>query len=172
MNSETWAIHKEAIPNELPLMYVKWAGFFVRGVAFFVDLTILNVLFLLLVLVGNLAVKISLKGLYLESSSDELTRFLLGMYPFVWLFLFFTYFTFFMGYGGQTPAKMLLRIRVLTIDQRPLTWWRAFLRTVGYFISGAPLLGLGFLVMIFHPQKRALHDLLAGTMVIKDASQS
>lgn len=149
-----------------------WAGFFIRGVAFFVDLTILNVLFLILILVGNLAMKIALKGLYLESSSDELIRLLLGIYPFVWFFLFFTYFTFFMGYGGQTPAKMLLRIRVLTRDQQPLTWWKAFLRTVGYFISGVPLLGLGFLVMIFHPQKRALHDLLAGTMVIKDASQS
>jgi len=149
-----------------------WAGFLIRGMAFFVDLVILNFLFLVLVLVGNFAMKIGLKGLHLESSSDELIRFLLGIYPSVWFFLFFTYFTFFMAYGGQTPAKMLLRIKVLTKDQQPLTGWKAVLRTIGYFISGFLLLGLGFLVMIFHPQKRALHDLIAGTTVMKDASHS
>jgi uncharacterized RDD family membrane protein YckC len=148
------------------------AGFFIRGIAFFMDLFILNVLFLILVMVGNLAMKSALQNLYLESSSDELIQFLLGLYPFMWFFLFLTYFTFFMAYGGQTPAKMLLRIKVLTKDQQPLTWGKAFLRTIGYFISGGLLLGLGFLVLIFHPQKRAFHDLLAETLVMKDVSHS
>jgi len=148
------------------------AGFFIRGMAFFVDLAILNVLFLILVLVGNLAMKIGLKSLYLESSSDELMRFLLGTYPAVWFFLFFTYFTFFMAYGGQTPGKILFRMRVLTKDLQPLTWRQAFLRTIGYFISSFLLLGLGFVVMIFHPQKRAIHDLIAGTTVLKGTSHS
>ncbi|MCI0526654.1 MAG: RDD family protein, partial [Nitrospira sp.] len=135
-----------ALPIPAPTDKTHMAGFFIRGMAFFVDLIILNVLFLILVLVANLAMKIALKGLYLESSSDELIRLLMGIYPSIWFFLFFIYFTFFMAYGGQTPAKMLLRIRVLTKDQQPLTRWKAILRTIGYFISGLLLLGLGFLV--------------------------
>jgi len=156
------------LPVRAPTDKTRMAGFLIRGMAFFMDLIILNVLFLILVLLGNLAMKIALKGLYLESSSDELIRFLLGIYPSIWFLLFFIYFTFFMAYGGQTPAKMLLGIRVLTKDQLPLTGWKAILRTTGYFISGLPLLGLGFLVIIFHPQKRAIHDLIAGTTVMKD----
>ncbi len=166
MNSETWVVDK----NED--MKFLWAGFFIRGMAFFVDLITLNSLFLVLVLVGHSAMKIGLKGLHLESPSEELMQFLIGIYPSVGFFLFFAYFTFFMAYGGQTPAKMLLKIRVLTKDQQPLTWRKAILRTFGYFISGFLLLGLGFLVVIFHPQKRAFHDLIAGTLVMKDASHS
>jgi uncharacterized RDD family membrane protein YckC len=148
----------------------RMAGFFIRGLAFFLDLAILSVLFLILLRAGNFGMSTALKGLYLESSSAELIRLLLGIYPAVAFSLFFTYFTFFVAYGGQTPGKMLFRIRVLTKDQQPLTGWKAFLRTSGYFISSFLLLGLGFLVIIIHPQKRAVHDFIAGSAVLKDTS--
>lgn len=146
------------------------AGFFMRGVAFGIDLVILDFLFLILGFVGSSAMGISLKSMHLETPSEEMVQFLLSFYLLIWMMLFCTYFIFFMAFGGQTPGKMLLRIRVLTKDQQPLTLGKAVLRTLGYFISGSLLLGLGFLMIIFHPQKRAFHDLLAGTVVIKDVS--
>jgi uncharacterized RDD family membrane protein YckC len=146
---------------------VQWAGFFIRGVAFCIDLVVLDILFLILGFVGCSAMGISLKAMHLETPSGELVQFLLSLYLLVWILLFCTYFIFFMTFSGQTPAKMLMRIRVFTKDQQPLTLGRAVLRTLGYFISGSLLLGLGFLMVMFHPQKRALHDLVAGTVVIK-----
>jgi uncharacterized RDD family membrane protein YckC len=149
---------------------VRWAGFFVRGVAFCIDLVVLNFLFLILGFVGSSAMGISLESIHLEMPSAELVQFLLSLYMLIWFLLFCTYFSFFMSFGGQTPGKMLLRIRVLTKERQPLSFGKALLRTLGYFLSGSLLLGLGFFMIIFHPQKRALHDLLAGTVVIKDAS--
>jgi uncharacterized RDD family membrane protein YckC len=188
MNSETWAVNAHSLSQNSQNPYqgtvqeqvirdvknqnieVRWAGFFIRGIAFCIDLVILDFLFLILGIVGSSAMGISLKSMRLETPSEELVQFLLGLYLLVWLLLFCTYFIFFMAFGGQTPGKMLLRIRVVTRKQQSLTWQEATLRTFGYFISGLPLLGLGFLMIIFHPHKRGLHDLLAGTMVIKKDS--
>jgi len=152
-----------------PQINVRWAGFWARGVAFLIDLIILDLLFLILALTGSFAMGISLRSIHLEIPSEELVLFLLGLYLLIWFFLNSAYFIFFLGYGGQTPGKMLLRIRVLKKDQQPLTWGRAVLRTLGYLISGFLLLGIGFLMIAFHPQKRGLHDLIAGTLVIHES---
>ena len=46
-------------------------------------------------------------------------------------------------------------------------WLRAILReTVGKWIS-ALILGIGFIMVAFHKEKRGLHDLIAGTWVVK-----
>ena len=42
---------------------------------------------------------------------------------------------------------------------------QSVVRTVGYALSYAPL-GAGFLMAAIHPEKRALHDLIAGTVSI------
>ena len=157
------------IPHGPPQINVRWAGFWARGVAFLIDLIILDLLFLILALTGSFAMGISLRSIHLEIPSEELVLFLLGLYLLIWFFLNSAYFIFFLGYGGQTPGKMLLRIRVLKKDQQPLTWGRAVLRTLGYLISGFLLLGIGFLMIAFHPQKRGVHDLIAGTLVIHES---
>jgi len=155
--------------TEPPQINVRWAGFWARGVAFLIDLIILDLLFLILALTGSFAMGISLRSIHLEIPSEELVLFLLGLYLLIWFLLNSAYFIFFLGYGGQTPGKMLLRIRVLKKDQQPLTWGRAVLRTLGYLISGFLLLGIGFLMIAFHPQKRGLHDLISGTLVIHES---
>jgi uncharacterized RDD family membrane protein YckC len=146
----------------------RWAGFWVRGIAYFIDLFILSLLYSILALVGRFAMRMSLISIHLESPSDELVLFLSGIYIFIWFLLFCAYFIFFYGYTGQTPGKMLFRIRVLQTNQENLTWKKALQRTAGYFISGPLLFGLGFLLILFHPRKRSLHDLIAGTLVIRE----
>ena len=71
-------------------------------------------------------------------------------------------------YGGQTPGKKLARIRVVdagTLQNAP--YWKLVLRFVGYFISLVTL--VGFFTGIFRRDKRALHDLISGTAVIREA---
>jgi uncharacterized RDD family membrane protein YckC len=47
---------------------------------------------------------------------------------------------------------------------------RAFLRHfVGYPLSALPL-GLGFIVAAFNTRGRGLHDLIAGTIVVREGS--
>ena len=66
---------------------------------------------------------------------------------------------------GRTPGKALCRLRVVRLDGRGLRWWDAFGRAGGYGASAATLM-LGFLEMIWDPNRQALHDRIAGTVVL------
>ncbi|MDP2850054.1 MAG: RDD family protein [Sulfuricurvum sp.] len=68
--------------------------------------------------------------------------------------------------SGQTPGKKLARTRVvdaLTLQNAP--YWKLTLRFIGYFLSFITL--IGFFIGLFRKDKRALHDLLSGTAVIR-----
>ncbi|MDH3960367.1 MAG: RDD family protein, partial [Desulfuromonadales bacterium] len=78
-----------------------------------------------------------------------------------------SYAVFFTGYCGQTPGKMVLRIKVIRTDGSPINYGRAALREVlGKFISSI-LLGIGYLMVAFDNRKQGLHDKIADTYVIK-----
>jgi uncharacterized RDD family membrane protein YckC len=66
--------------------------------------------------------------------------------------------------AGQTIGKSLAGIRVVGADGALLTVGPALLRYLVYYVSLAPL-GLGFLMAGLRRDKRALHDLIAGSRV-------
>jgi uncharacterized RDD family membrane protein YckC len=66
--------------------------------------------------------------------------------------------------GGQTIGKMLVGARVVVSDGGPPTLGAALLRFFAYFASAAPF-AAGFLMAALRHDKRALHDLIAGTRV-------
>lgn len=77
-------------------------------------------------------------------------------------------FVFLTAWRGQTVGKWATGLRIEQMNGRDLSVVRALLRClVGYPLSFLTL-GLGFLVSIFNAQGRALHDLLAGTVVVRD----
>ena len=65
---------------------------------------------------------------------------------------------------GQTIGKMLTGVRVVGADGAPLPLGAALLRFFGYFGSAAPLF-IGFIMAGLRRDKRALHDLIAGSRV-------
>ncbi|MEP6925782.1 MAG: RDD family protein [Pyrinomonadaceae bacterium] len=69
--------------------------------------------------------------------------------------------------SGRTIGKAAMGLRVVQKDGRGLTFTSAMLRhLIGYpltFLSG----GLGFLLAIFNAKGRALHDFIAGTVVVQ-----
>lgn len=68
--------------------------------------------------------------------------------------------------AGQTIGKILTGLRIVRMDGLPVsTWTMLFRQTTGYFFIAATL-GIGFLVSAFSGNGRALHDYLAGTVVI------
>jgi uncharacterized RDD family membrane protein YckC len=67
---------------------------------------------------------------------------------------------------GRSPAKALFRLRVVRLDGRPLRLWDCFSRAGGYSASAATLM-LGFLEAIWHPNRQAIHDKIAGTVVLR-----
>ena len=80
--------------------------------------------------------------------------------------LFLITYVWFWHRSGQTPGKKLARIRVVdasTLQNAP--YWKLTLRFIGYFLSFVTL--IGFFVGFFRKDKRALHDLISGTAVIR-----
>ena len=153
----------------------QYGGFWRRLVAFLIDKAILYFVSLILFLIGLLALglKGDMLGRVLASPAD-LTH---GMGIFALLYLTasllagMTYFTWFHGIVGRTPGKMLLGLRVIQASGDPMTPGIAFLRWVGYLISG-PVLCLGFLWIAFDGRKQGWHDKIAATLVIRERGES
>lgn len=80
--------------------------------------------------------------------------------------LFFLYFFVFHAARGQTPGKKLLGLRVIDAYGARPGLLRTLLRTVAYVLSLAPC-SLGFLWIGFDRERRALHDWVAGTYVVR-----
>jgi uncharacterized RDD family membrane protein YckC len=68
--------------------------------------------------------------------------------------------------GGQTIGKMATGIKVVSDPHGRVPFGRATLRTAGYLASLLPA-GLGFLPGLFGHDRRALHDRLASTRVVR-----
>lgn len=71
-------------------------------------------------------------------------------------------------FNGQTPGKMLLRLRVVKSDGSALTGSDALIRYFGYLLNSL-LLGAGWVWAFFDQHRQGLHDKLANTYVIKIA---
>jgi len=68
---------------------------------------------------------------------------------------------------GQTVGKMILGIRVVRADGRPMEWSRMLGRcTLGYMISAGPL-GLGWIWALWDSEQRAWHDKIFSTYVVR-----
>ena len=84
-----------------------------------------------------------------------------------WSGLFVGWFTFWnFVTRGRSPGKALLRIRVVRLEGGKLRLWDCFARSAGYSASAATLM-LGFLEAIWHPNRQAIHDKIAGTVVVR-----
>jgi uncharacterized RDD family membrane protein YckC len=79
-----------------------------------------------------------------------------------WAALYFTLFPAF--WRGRTPGKRLMGLRVVRLDGKPIGLWVAFNRFGGYAASVFTGL-LGFLEMFWDPNRQALHDRIAATVV-------
>jgi uncharacterized RDD family membrane protein YckC len=67
---------------------------------------------------------------------------------------------------GATPGKILFGLRIVMTNGSKLTLKGAILRYLGEYVS-IFLFFIGYLFIAFRADKRALHDLIAGTMVIR-----
>jgi len=81
--------------------------------------------------------------------------------------VFVLYETVFSSGGRVTLGKNLVGIAVVKKDKSgPLSIPQAFLRAVGYYISAALFFG-GFILALVDDRKRALHDILGGSVVVE-----
>lgn len=98
--------------------------------------------------------------------SAQVKSMLLGACVTLWFLYAFLYFVHGWARRGGSPGIRLLGLRLVDWRRRlPIGYSRAFLRLAASVVTILAL-GLGFLVVPFRRDRKALHDLLAGTMVV------
>jgi uncharacterized RDD family membrane protein YckC len=81
--------------------------------------------------------------------------------------LFFVYYAIFEAIFGATPGKLILHMRVVMTDGRPVTLWAAIVRGVVRIVPDAILSGVpAWLSMRKSPQQQRLGDRWARTVVV------
>lgn len=80
------------------------------------------------------------------------------------------YFTLLAGsLRGRTPGKLLFGIQALKTDGTAFTYFDAFVRHGGY-VAGVAMGLTGFLKLLWDPNRQAVEDRIAGTVVVYAAS--
>lgn len=130
------------------------AGFWIRAVALVIDFAIFFFVQISYGVAARLTTGIDAKDAW-------------TLTPMLWTFtLIFAaaYTTALHAAWGQTVGKMIVGVRVVDLDGELPRIGTALLRYIGYFTSIVTLF-IGYLMAGLRHDKRALHDLIAGTRV-------
>lgn len=162
-----------------------YAGFFIRGAALVIDNFIISLLWELganildrlsvvhlesiTTAFGTIVEKYSANPLSV-SPSEEFAA-IPGMTELflLWFAIQTIYFVCFNGFLSATPGKLLLRLRIERADASPLKLSGAIVRYISSLLTQATLVfyGIGYIISLIDPQKRALHDFFARTRVVR-----
>ena len=146
---------------------MKRASLIARFVAFLIDTAFLFCVSLLLVAVGCAGFMLGTDRIAPRSGLTGTLLLLILVFLAIKVFLFLFYFTYLTAHGERTIGKSILGLKVVRrTDEEAIGYGRSLVRACGYWISAFPLF-LGFLMAILL-KGRTLHDLLAGTMVVKE----
>jgi uncharacterized RDD family membrane protein YckC len=135
--------------------YVRYAGFWRRFAAAFIDG--------LIGLVAGSVVRYAIIGVVLRSAGSGTIS---AAYDVSGLVMGWLYFTLMESSSNQgTLGKMALGIVVTDLDGRRISWGRANARYWSKLIS-AFIFCIGYIMAGFTEKKQALHDMIAGTLVV------
>jgi len=164
-NEEKSEISFNKSPNARP------ASFWQRFLAVIVDNIILGTVSSLIIYPIIMAVGLSdfaSKGtLNMSSSEDMISLVILAVvYLIIPLFALF-YYGYFYSKKGASPGKMIFNLKVLDNDSgEHIGYAKVFLRGIGYIVATLPLY-IGLIMAGIRQDKRGLHDIIAGTRVVK-----
>jgi uncharacterized RDD family membrane protein YckC len=169
-------LNKEPFNIEHSKFNVRYAGFWIRFLAVWIDTAVLVVPigFVVYLLSGGEWLDFSQLSQSISLASERDIAASLQSMPkasMKWESLFellvagVTLF-FWKRWAGATPGKRVLGIHVVDAKTyKEMTVKQAIIRYIGYIVSTIPL-GAGFIMVGFRKDKRALHDLLAETVVV------
>jgi uncharacterized RDD family membrane protein YckC len=169
---------QSAPPPAAPVMASKrfpYGGFWLRLVAYFIDGLILGIPFMLVVIV--LIFMFGGFGLMMRRRAVDPNAAAAIAGPMVLVFLFMMLvflglnWLYFAGMESSerqaTFGKAAMSLQVTDLDGRRLSFGHATGRFFSKIITGLIPLGIGYIMAGFTEKKQALHDMIAGTLVLR-----
>ena len=144
--------------RDAPAQRPHFGGAVSRFVAYAVDLGVSIGVFMLALAAISFAASI-ITGDSISWNRNDLPVAILFV---VWEFVYFAYSW---GASGKTLGMALLGVKVVAADGTLAGPRRAVIRTLAFPLSFL-LFGLGFTGILFQRDRRALHDMIAGTAVV------
>jgi uncharacterized RDD family membrane protein YckC len=145
-----------------------YGGFWIRFVAVFIDGMLLNIIGFIILGVIAAAAGINFFDPERMRSQEQLLRIfaLEGVFLLISLAMTATYETYCIGRWGFTLGKMICGLKVVMTDGSAVSYGRALGRHFAKYVS-AFIFYIGFIMAGFDERKRALHDRLCDTLVVK-----
>jgi uncharacterized RDD family membrane protein YckC/DNA-directed RNA polymerase subunit RPC12/RpoP len=153
---------KEGVEATAPLNY---AGFWIRFCAYFIDSILMQIVLLPLSFAIRAIVGAPISPFQQVPGTPGVLLATLINAP-ISLLLMTAYYTFLVGKYGATLGKMATHLRVVNPDGSPVGYGKACGRYFCYIISSLICL-VGFMMAGWDPEKRALHDRICSTRVIR-----
>ena len=139
-----------------------YAGFWIRFAAYIIDGLILGLIS------GVIMIPTVLVSGFMLRDKPPVMFAVVGLAYVLVMAIGLFYQLYFVGKKGATPGKKLLGLKIIREDGvTPVGYGKAFLRLIGYIVSGM-ILYIGFIMIAFTDKKRGLHDMIAGTYVVKN----
>ncbi len=140
---------------------MNYAGFWIRVGAYLIDTIILGVVnFVFGIVLGII-------GLSAMGGDDPSQGMLIqGMLTLINMAIYVFYETFFVGKWGATIGKMACGLKIVTPEGEPISYLRSFGRYFAKIVSSF-VLCIGYIMVGFDDEKRALHDRMCSTRVIR-----
>ena len=148
----------------------RYAGFWLRFVAHFIDQAILQVVIVIVAVI--IAVPFGLLTLLTTVGENPQPEEFLRFIPAIILIVVaaigisFAYEVYFLQKKGATPGKMALGLRVIRTNGEAIAAGSAAARFFAKMLSALPI-NIGYIIAGFDDQKRALHDHICNTRVIR-----
>ncbi|MCK4899010.1 MAG: RDD family protein [Anaerolineales bacterium] len=150
-----------------------YAGFISRLIAFVIDTVIITISVLAItwfvsvtIRIFNLQAFFNIFSILMPGATSSLEQLIERLTAgFLLAFVIAVYYIFFWIIAGYTPGKAFMGLRIITTDGQKISFFRAILRYLAYFLS-AGLFFLGFFWILIDDRRQGWHDKIAGTLVV------
>lgn len=168
----------EQFETQTPEEKKEYAGFWIRFAASLLDSIIIGIpitIIMFIVMISIFGASVGFEALmdpaYMENEmTDQQALLFLGAYLLSILISFILTLVYYAGMQASkwqgTVGKKLLGLVVTDLKGNRISFWRAFGRYLAMaFLSS--IFMIGYIIAAFTEKKQSLHDLIAGTLVLK-----
>jgi uncharacterized RDD family membrane protein YckC len=135
-----------------PAGEMAFAGFWIRVGAKIIDGIILMVVGYVFGFLANFIIRHAIAGALVQNTIS--------------IVLSISYTVYFLGKYSATPGKMACGLKIVRPDGEKISYARACGRFFAEFLSSM-ILGIGYILVAFDEERRALHDRICDTRVIR-----